>query len=95
MATPRKKRKAAGEDELIGAPRAIVPLCVRDYDAADMLGVTKDTLRRWRLEGRGPRYAVIGRRTIVYPLDELREYLIATLVKENDQKKKKKGNTNV
>lgn len=44
-----------------------------------MLGVSVETLRNWRKEGIGPRYAYIGKRTLVYPVDQLKSYLAESL----------------
>lgn len=72
----KAKSKAA---EMLGSATP-APIAVRDYDAAAMLGVSQDTLRRWRLQGKGPAYARLSAHTVVYPVDELRAYLRAQLV---------------
>lgn len=74
----RNKKNAVADDELIGAPRAVAPLCVRSAEAAAMLGIAEETLNNWRRDGIGPRYSVIGRHTVVYSVDELHAYLVAT-----------------
>lgn len=76
----RNKKNAVADDELIGAPRAVAPLCVRSAEAAAILGVAEETLNNWRRDGIGPRHAVIGRHTVVYSVDELRAYLAASRV---------------
>lgn len=43
-------------------------------DAARALGIAPGTLANWRRQGRGPRFARVGRR-VVYPIDELRRFL--------------------
>lgn len=42
--------------------------------AAEFLGVSHRTLQVWRCSGEGPRYAVIGPRTIRYTRADLRTY---------------------
>lgn len=42
---------------------------------AKILELHPDTLRRWRREGRGPRYVPIGRRVIRYTLEAVDEWL--------------------
>ncbi len=76
----KKKKNAVDDDELIGAPRAVAPLCVRSAEAAATLGIAEETLNNWRRDGIGPRYSIIGRHTVVYSVDELRAYLVATQV---------------
>jgi predicted DNA-binding transcriptional regulator AlpA len=49
--------------------------CVlREAPASRLLGVSKSALRRWRREGRGPKY-IRMERCIGYLLSDLREYL--------------------
>lgn len=74
------KKKIDVVDDLIGGSPTVAPLSVRDCDAAAMLGVSVETLRNWRKEGIGPRYAYIGKRTLVYPVDQLKSYLVESLV---------------
>lgn len=73
----KAKPKAAAET--VGNA-TVAPIAVRDYDAAALLGVSQDTLRRWRLEGKGPAYARLSAHTVVYPVDELHAYVGAKLV---------------
>lgn len=73
------KAKPKAVAETIGNV-AVAPIAVRDYDAAALLGVSQDTLRRWRLEGKGPVYSRLSSHTVVYPIDELRSYVSAKRV---------------
>jgi hypothetical protein len=51
------------------------PLAVDEREAARLCGgVSRSTLRSWRSQGRGPRFARLGRR-IVYRLTDLRDFL--------------------
>lgn len=48
-----------------------------DNEAAEFLGISVSTIRRWRLNGSGPRWIRIGT-SIRYPLADLESY-VATL----------------
>jgi predicted DNA-binding transcriptional regulator AlpA len=50
------------------------PQLVKEDAAADMLGTTVRTLQDWRLTGRGPRYAKLGR-AVRYDLADIRSWL--------------------
>jgi len=50
-------------------------LCFRDNEAAKLLGVSAEALRKWRWAGRGPRFHRIGPRTIRYTLRDINDYL--------------------
>ena len=52
---------------------------VDEAGAAAILGVARATLRNWRSQGRGPRYARLGRR-IVYLRSHLQRYLESHVV---------------
>jgi excisionase family DNA binding protein len=52
-----------------------VPPWLTTKDAARHVGLHPDTLRRFRREGRGPRFARLGRRLIRYSLAALDEWL--------------------
>jgi predicted DNA-binding transcriptional regulator AlpA len=52
---------------------------VDEAGAAALLGIARGTLRNWRSQCRGPRYARLGRR-VVYRRADLDEYLNACLV---------------
>jgi predicted DNA-binding transcriptional regulator AlpA len=45
---------------------------LKDFDAAERLGLSVKTLRAWRLQGRGPKYLKLGRavRYLVQDLDQ-------------------------
>jgi hypothetical protein len=49
---------------------------IGERDAAQLLGVHADTLRRWRDEGNGPAYFRIGG-AISYALEDLAAYIVA------------------
>jgi excisionase family DNA binding protein len=46
-----------------------------DVEAAQYLGVSISTVRRWRLTGGGPRWVRIGGSSIRYPLSDLEAYV--------------------
>jgi predicted DNA-binding transcriptional regulator AlpA len=48
---------------------------LRPPAAADFLGVAKQTLARWRVEGTGPAYVKLGARLVAYPEDELHAFV--------------------
>lgn len=54
--------------------------------AAQYLGLAKQTLARYRSEGRGPRYSRIGTR-ITYSRTDLDAYLAAAVVETADSRK--------
>jgi hypothetical protein len=47
---------------------------LREHDAAALLALKPTTLRRWRLEGKGPRFRKIGR-AVRYHLDDLASFI--------------------
>jgi hypothetical protein len=49
-------------------------LAVRSDQAARILSLSTSTLRSWRRQGRGPRFARLGRR-VVYPIAALKEFI--------------------
>lgn len=48
------------------APKAIAKSNATDIEAAEFLGISPATLRRWRLVGGGPRWVKIGS-SVRYP----------------------------
>ena len=70
------KAKPKGAAELIGDTPTPMPISVRDYDAAAMLGVSAETLRNWRKAGTGPVYS----RLSSHAVDELRSFVYRNLV---------------
>lgn len=50
-------------------------LALRTREAARLLGVTSDTLRRWTREGLIPGKRIGATRTVLYDLIELREWM--------------------
>ena len=74
------KAKPKGAAELIGDTPTPMPISVRDYDAAAMLGVSAETLRNWRKAGPGPVYSRLSSHAVVYPVDELRSFVYRNLV---------------
>ena len=57
---------------------------VREPEAAEILAVKPATLRRWRWEGRGPRFHKIGR-AVRYRHDELRAFVDGTVRQSTSQ----------
>lgn len=60
---------------------------VKDKSAAEYLGVTTATLRRWRKEGVGPKWFNLGNRLIRYRTDDLKTFLESCSVNTNDADK--------
>jgi len=50
---------------------------MKPQDLADRLGVALITLRKWRQQGKGPRYIKLGHRTIRYRIEDVEEWEIA------------------
>lgn len=44
---------------------------VTTTEAAKRLGKSPELLRRWRMEGNGPKYTKLGPRTVVYDVADL------------------------
>lgn len=59
----------------------ITPLSVRPSVAADLLGVSERALRRWRAEGKGPRYVTLGGNKVVYRVADLEAWLESEALK--------------
>jgi len=62
--------------------RNVPPLAVLEQSAlltarqaAEWLGLTEPTLRRWRCEGRGPRFVKLNGAAVRYTLSELEAYV--------------------
>ncbi|WP_320008431.1 helix-turn-helix domain-containing protein [Maridesulfovibrio sp.] len=51
-------------------------LSVTPAEAAQLIGVSPDTLRNWRVQKRGPEYSKIGTK-VVYEVPKLRKWLEA------------------
>ena len=56
---------------------------VADTVAAPLIGTTPATLRRWRHEGRGPRYARIGS-NIRYKIAWLDDFVVQRVIETRD-----------
>lgn len=50
---------------------------VNAEQAAELLCVSRETLRRWRAEGRGPKWFVFHRRYIRYRIADIEAYMSA------------------
>jgi hypothetical protein len=57
------------EAQALGSARVFRPKAAAEY-----LGVAVQTMARWRVEGRGPRYAKLGG-AVVYSLRELDQFI--------------------
>ena len=51
-----------------------------EQEAADYISLSVKTLRRWRFDRRGPKYAKIAGKAIRYPLLELQEWVDQQIV---------------
>lgn len=47
---------------------------LRTSDAAKHISVGKSTLERWRVQGTGPKFRVLGRKIVVYAISDLDEW---------------------
>jgi hypothetical protein len=61
--------------------------CIPTKKAAALLGVEPQSLRRWRCEGRGPRFVRYGgpRGRVVYPIKEIEVFLASRLAKSTSE----------
>ena len=57
-----------------------IPTYLSEQEAAQYLGVSVKTLRRWRFDRRGPAYAKIGGKLIRYPLTNLDDWVSLQMV---------------
>jgi hypothetical protein len=57
---------------------------VRDTIAAALIGTSPGTMRRWRLEGRDPRYIRLGANNIKYKISWLNEFVSQRVVETTD-----------
>lgn len=44
---------------------------INTSELCERLGVTLNTIQRWRTSGVGPKFIVVGGRSILYPIDEV------------------------
>jgi len=56
---------------------AIIERLLSVEEVAAILGVEKNTLAKWRVEGRPPRYVKIGRSTVRYEPATIRAFIAA------------------
>jgi len=50
-----------------------ISIVVTDVQASEILGLSKQTLRNWRSQSRGPAYSKLGRR-VIYAVQDLERY---------------------
>jgi hypothetical protein len=70
------------QTEQNGAGTKLVP----DKVAAPLIGSTAASLRRWRFEGRGPRYRKIGAKCL-YAVNDLEAYVAGRVIETRDTQK--------
>lgn len=71
---PTKNGRSSPHSPPFNQPRRLL----RPSDVARMLAVSRDTLARWRAEGRGPSFIKLGKgrkSTVRYTQDSVREFL--------------------
>jgi hypothetical protein len=61
---------------------------VSDKIASDILGTKPQTMRRWRFEGRGPRYCKIGA-LVRYKVADLEEFISQRIIETTDSARAK------
>jgi excisionase family DNA binding protein len=47
-----------------------------EKEVAEMLNVSRGTLRAWRWKDKGPNYFIVGTRTVRYSLEEVNKFLL-------------------
>lgn len=52
---------------------------INEDAAAQLMGIQRNTLTRWRWEGRGPRYCKIGR-SVRYRPEDIQAFIARTVV---------------
>lgn len=57
----------------------IAPIALTPHEAAEYLSVGYSTLKKWRVNGDGPRYAKVGK-AVRYRVEDLNEWLAEQLV---------------
>lgn len=60
------------------------PIAMTERDVATALGVSPAALRKWRGEGRGPKWVKLGR-LVRYRLTDLETWLAMNLVNQQDE----------
>lgn len=53
-------------------------------ETAELLGLSKQTLAKWRMEGTGPKFLKFGNR-VRYPEETIRDYIAANIVSHTGQ----------
>jgi len=51
---------------------------IDEHTAAGLLGVSRETLRRWRYAGKGPAFSQLGPQVIRYDIEAIRAFEAAT-----------------
>lgn len=69
--------KARQHDNTIQKARHLSPW-MSSEDAAEYIGSSVSALKRWRCEGRGPRFATVNRKLIRYHIADLDAFLHKT-----------------
>jgi hypothetical protein len=82
----------ASPDQQNTSSEGILDRFVPDTVAAALIGTTPATMRRWRYEGRGPRYTKIGS-SVRYSVADLEAFVAARIVETSDSGVKPKGST--
>ncbi len=59
-----------------------IPRLLRPAEVADVLGVSERTLERWRMDGEGPQFISMSRKTIRYSAGAVEDFIDGRL-KEN------------
>jgi len=66
--------KAKQHDSTIEKPKHLSPW-MNTEQAAEYMGCNPITVRRWRIEGNGPKFVTVNRQTIRYHIDEIDAFL--------------------
>lgn len=77
QSTGKRANPTPDTTESIPSPH---PTFVNSHGAAQILGMTANTLARWRMEKIGPKYFKLGGTRIRYRVDHLHEFLESQVI---------------
>jgi excisionase family DNA binding protein len=70
-----KTKTASKKTQTRDTEAALQPIVLNSREVAKVLGVSQDTVCKWSRAGLIPHVRLAGKKTILYPLDELKAWL--------------------